>query len=64
MDGERLAEIIKARGSNHVAALLSEHQADHTEQAALEWLKHWGPTGLTPKPPTCTCAGGNCRICN
>ncbi len=45
-------------------ALLDEHPTDTTDRTARDWLKRWGPAGLAPKPPACTCATGRCRICN
>jgi hypothetical protein len=63
-DGPDLAEIIDAQGSNAVAGLLSEPTTDTTDPTAREWLKRWGASGLSPKPASCSCATGHCRICN
>jgi hypothetical protein len=62
----RLAELIAATSGGAVRALTSPlaRPADRTEPAGREWLRHWGPTGLLPKLPRCTCSTGPCRICN
>jgi hypothetical protein len=64
VDGTRLAELLDARKSPHVAALLNEQPNDTTQPAALTWLKRWGPEGLMPKPRACSCTSGHCQICN
>jgi len=40
------------------------HSSDCTVPAALDWLRRWGPRGLAPVPPACSCAVGRCRVCN
>jgi hypothetical protein len=37
---------------------------DCSVPAALEWVRRWGPRGLPPAPPTCSCAAGPCSVCN
>jgi hypothetical protein len=32
--------------------------------AALEWLRQWGPRGVVPAAPTCSCRVGRCTLCN
>jgi len=63
-DGPDLAELLQARLSHAVAGLLSEPTRDTTEPTAREWLRKWGASGFRPKPPSCTCRTGRCRICN
>jgi len=63
-DGPDLAEILDAQGSHAVAGLITEPAIDTTDATAREWLRKWGTSGLRPKPPSCSCATGHCRICN
>ncbi|HEY1594391.1 MAG TPA: hypothetical protein VGF74_03260 [Thermoleophilaceae bacterium] len=63
-DGPDLADLIEARDSHAVAGLLNEPTTDTTDPTAREWLRRWGASGLQPKPPTCACGTGHCRICN
>ncbi len=37
---------------------------DRRVPAALAWLRRWGPRGLAPLPPACSCAAGRCSVCN
>jgi hypothetical protein len=61
-----IEELLAAQDGGAVRALMSPlaRPADRTEPAGREWLKQWGPTGLTPKLVACTCRTGTCRICN
>ena len=63
-DSERLAQMIEARSSAMVSALLKQPRVDTLRPAALTWLREWGPAGVAPKPPSCGCATGACQICN
>jgi hypothetical protein len=38
--------------------------ADRTTPAALEWVRRWGPRGVKPATPDCSCAHGRCAVCN
>jgi hypothetical protein len=38
--------------------------ADRTAPAALEWVRRWGPRGVVPPAPNCSCADGRCAVCN
>jgi hypothetical protein len=38
--------------------------ADRTTPAALDWLRRWGPHGIKPATPDCSCAHGRCAVCN
>jgi hypothetical protein len=37
---------------------------DHTEPAAREWVRRWGPGGIPPIRLTCSCPSGRCAVCN
>jgi hypothetical protein len=63
-DGPDLTEILEAQSSFRVKALLNERPTDTTDPVARDWLSRWGASGLQPKPPTCACGTGRCRICN
>lgn len=63
-DGPSIAQIIDARTSYPVAALINEPSTDSTDSTARDWLRRWGASGIQPKPPTCACVTGRCRICN
>ena len=63
-DGPDLTKLLEAQSSYKVKALLNEPSADTTDPTARDWLQRWGPSGISPKPPTCGCATGHCRICN
>lgn len=38
--------------------------ADRTEPFAREWLRLWRPARAGAGLPACSCAGGNCTVCN
>jgi hypothetical protein len=38
--------------------------ADRTAPAALDWVRRWGPRGVVPPTPGCSCAHGRCAVCN
>ena len=39
--------------------------ADRLEPTALEWVKRWGPSGVTPQyREDCSCVEGRCAVCN
>jgi len=38
--------------------------ADRTTPAALDWVRRWGPRGVAPPTPDCSCAHGRCAVCN
>ena len=63
-DGSDLTKLLDAQSSYKVKALLNEPSTDTTDPTARHWLMRWGPSGISPKPPSCTCAAGQCRICN
>lgn len=39
---------------------------DRLEPTALEWVRRWGPAGVTPDySDDCSCVqGGRCAVCN
>ena len=37
---------------------------DRTEPGALDWVRRWGPKGLAPAQPGCSCELGRCAMCN
>jgi hypothetical protein len=37
---------------------------DRTEPGAREWVRRWRPSRGGPAVPACTCAGGDCLVCN
>ena len=38
---------------------------DRIEPTALEWVRRWGPGGVTPQYlEDCSCADGRCGVCN
>jgi hypothetical protein len=37
---------------------------DHTQPAAREWVRRWGPARLGATLPGCSCAAGRCTVCN
>jgi len=63
-DGPDLTELIEAQSSYRVKALLNEQRTDTTDPTARDWLSRWGPSGISPKPPSCSCARGHCQVCN
>jgi hypothetical protein len=63
-DGPDLSELLEFQASYHVAALLSAQPTDTTDPTARDWLSRWGTSGIQPKPQTCACSTGRCRICN
>jgi len=38
--------------------------SDRHSPAAVEWVRRWGPRGLSPVPPACSCEQGRCVVCN
>jgi hypothetical protein len=38
--------------------------ADRTAPAARDWVRRWGPRGVVPAAPGCSCAHGRCAVCN
>jgi hypothetical protein len=38
--------------------------ADRTTQVARTWVRKWGPRGVVPPAPSCSCAAGRCAVCN
>jgi hypothetical protein len=65
-------ESIAARNdftAGRLARMLARHAwpgggSDHHSPAAVEWVRRWGPRGLTPLAPECSCAQGRCAVCN
>jgi hypothetical protein len=55
-EGERLAWSMISRSWPDAS--------DCTVPAAREWVRRWGPRGLAPIPPACSCAVGRCGVCN
>jgi hypothetical protein len=61
-----------ANRSEHEARRLAAAVADRcwspssegSVPAALEWLRRWGPKGLAPSTPACSCRAGRCMLCN
>jgi hypothetical protein len=39
------------------------HQ-DRYNQAAVPWLRQWGPLRTGAAVPVCSCASGYCDVCN
>ena len=37
---------------------------DRTEPGALDWVRRWGPSRAGSALPACSCAAGNCSVCN
>jgi hypothetical protein len=37
---------------------------DRSEPAALDWVRRWRPASAGAALPVCSCAAGNCGICN
>ena len=38
---------------------------DRLEPAAAEWVRRWGPAGVTPQyVESCSCSDGRCGVCN
>jgi hypothetical protein len=38
--------------------------ADRTTPITRNWLRSWGPGGVPPSAPGCSCAHGRCGVCN
>ena len=54
--------------SRRLAAAVADRcwnrSSERSVPAALEWLRLWGPKGVTPTPPACSCRLGRCLLCN
>ena len=51
--------------SHIVARCWPGGEADHTEPAALSWVRRWRPATAGTELPVCSCsAGGHCPVCN
>jgi hypothetical protein len=37
---------------------------DRTERVALDWVRRWSPASAGAMLPVCSCARGNCVVCN
>jgi hypothetical protein len=38
---------------------------DRVEPSALDWVRRWGPDGMTPEYlEDCSCVAGHCAVCN
>jgi hypothetical protein len=37
---------------------------DRSVPVALEWVRRWGPRGVSPVTQACACTGGRCHVCN
>jgi hypothetical protein len=65
-------EAVTARADGETRGLISAlvrscwpgGSSDRTEPGALEWVRRWGPTQLTPGSLGCSCAAGRCAVCN
>jgi hypothetical protein len=77
MDGNRedivsLIEALAARGAGESMQLvvrMGRHcwpggPADRTTRVARDWVKRWGPRGVLPPAPGCSCESGRCVLCN
>ena len=38
--------------------------ADHSQPAALEWVRRWHPARFAPDALRCSCDAGRCAVCN
>jgi len=59
----------KPRQSMELALRMRRHcwpggPADRTTPVALDWVRRWGPQGVKPATPGCSCAAGRCAVCN
>jgi hypothetical protein len=62
---------LAARGRDETAQLATALRrgcwpggSDRTDPNAREWVRRWGPRGLTPATQGCSCADGRCAVCN
>jgi hypothetical protein len=70
-DVTALIASLAARGRAETAALATALRrgcwpggGDRTDATSREWLRRWGPRGVTPATPLCSCAAGRCSVCN
>jgi hypothetical protein len=79
MDEDRDREVILAHiqalaagrhaGAMQLAQRIGRHcwpggSSDRSEPGALDWVRRWGPRGVAPSQPGCSCKLGRCAVCN